>query len=294
MNVDQISEAIADAVAERLEAVQLAQSQLASALLQADDRIKKLEGELSSRQPGVTADQVDAAISKAVVNIAPVVGSTLADRITMDQVNAAVADQVSKSVFRAVNDIPPPLERDTVEKMIAKALASIPPAAPGKDGVGMKGDPGDKGEPGTKGADGVGLAGAMIDRDGCLMATLTNGEVKNLGPVVGKDGIGFESFDMEYLPESHEVAIKASAAGRTKELRFPAGGIRPGGYWRDGTKALAAQTWVHDGSMFIALKDTSEKPSTESKDWIIGARRGRDGERGVKGSDGGQPAPIKL
>jgi hypothetical protein len=142
--------------------------------------------------------------------------------------------------------------------------------------------------------DGVGLAGSMIDRDGCLMATLTNGEVKNLGPVVGKDGIGFESFDMEYLPESHEVAIKASAAGRTKELRFPAGGIRPGGYWRDGTKALAAQTWVHDGSMFIALKDTSEKPSADSKDWIIGARRGRDGERGVKGSDGGQPAPIKL
>jgi hypothetical protein len=193
-------------------------------------------------------------------------------------------------VLDAVKAIPAPKNGED-----GKPGADGKEGKPGEDGKpGADGLPGANGEPGAKGADGVGLAGAMIDRDGCLMATLTNGEVKNLGPVVGKDGIGFESFDMEYLPESHEVAIKASAAGRTKELRFPAGGIRPGGYWREGTKALAAQTWVHDGSMFIALKDTSEKPSTESKDWIIGARRGRDGERGVKGSDGGQPAPIKL
>jgi hypothetical protein len=245
-------------------------------------RIGELETKLSDIPQGVTAEQVEIAVKATQP---PDIITPLFEQLT---IRLAAAEQ---KLAQPAPD---------VEALVAKAVAAIPPAAPGKDGVGLKGDPGDKGEPGTngepgaKGADGVGLAGAMIDRDGCLMATLTNGEVKNLGPVVGKDGIGFESFDMEYLPESHEVAIKASAAGRTKELRFPAGGIRPGGYWRDGTKALAAQTWVHDGSMFIALKDTNEKPSTESKDWIIGARRGRDGERGVKGSDGGRPAPIKL
>jgi hypothetical protein len=162
----------------------------------------------------------------------------------------------------------------------------------GKDGV-----PGQRGE---KGADGIGLAGAMIDRDGNLMATLSNGEVKNLGPVVGKngtdgkDGIGFDSFDMEYIPEAHEISIKATAAGRVKEVRFSAGGIRPAGYWREGTKAKAGEAWTHDGSLWIATKDTSTKPETTGSDWVIGARKGRDGERGQKGIDGAPPAPIKL
>lgn len=165
----------------------------------------------------------------------------------------------------------------------------------GKDGIDGK-----DGERGEKGADGIGLAGAMIDREGNLMATMTNGEVKNLGPVVGKDGkdgvdgIGLDSFEMEYIHEAHEISIKASAAGRVKELRYPAGGIRPAGYWRDGTKAKAGEAWTHDGSMWIATKDTSAKPETTGSDWIIGARKGRDGERGQKGIDGTPPAPIKL
>lgn len=168
----------------------------------------------------------------------------------------------------------------------------------GKDGAdGKDGMPGDKGEQGTKGSDGLGLAGAMIDRDGCLQITMTNGEVKNLGAVVGKDGadgLSLDGFELEYLPESHEIAMKATAAGRIKEVRYPAGGIRPAGYWRDGTKAQAGEAWVHDGSLWIALKGTVSKPATGDDAWIIGARKGRDGERGVKGIDGAPPAPIKL
>lgn len=155
----------------------------------------------------------------------------------------------------------------------------------------LKAEPGPKGE---RGADGVGLAGAMIDRDGVLMLTLSNGEVKSLGVVVGRDGLSVESLEREYLPETHEIVERWTAAGRTKELRYPAGGIRPGGYWRDGTKALAGQTWTHDGSMWIALKDTTSKPAPDSSDWYLGARRGRDGERGPKGGDGAPPAPIPL
>lgn len=154
--------------------------------------------------------------------------------------------------------------------------------------------PGPPGEKGEKGADGIGVAGAMIDREGALQLTLANGEVKNLGIVVGKDGItpeapkdgkdgiGFESFEMEYIAESHEVLVKASAAGRVKELRYPAGGIRPAGYWREGAKAKSGEAWVHDGSMYIALKDTSEIPTTRSDCWIIGARRGKDGDNVIR------------
>lgn len=161
---------------------------------------------------------------------------------------------------------------------------------------GMTGAPGERGE---KGADGLGLAGAMIDRDGGLLITLTNGEVKNLGPVVGrngtdgKDGLSLDGFDLEYLPESHEINVKAVCNGRSKELRYPAGGIRPAGYWREGTKAVAGEAWVNGGSLWICMKGTEAKPATNSDAWIIAARAGKDGERGATGKLPND-APIKL
>jgi hypothetical protein len=244
-----------------------------------------------------------------------------------------VSSEVERAVAAAVAALPAPKDgKDAqvidVDELIKEILRRIPkpadgrdgqPGADGKDGrdgvdgqkgmdgkdglAGANGVDGKDGRPGidgAKGADGAGLAGAMIDRDGALQITLTNGEVKSLGQVVGKDGdhgrdgASFESFELEYLPESHEIAVKATAAGRTKELRYPAGGIRPAGYWREGTKAEAGEAWVHDGSLWIARKSTPTKPATGIEDWIIAARKGRDGERGAKGIDGTPPAPIKL
>lgn len=198
---------------------------------------------------------------------------------------------------RGVDGMPGKDGRDGVDG--AKGLDGAP-GKDGRDGLdGAHGKDGQPGKQGEKGADGVGLAGAMIDRDGALQITLTNGEVKNLGPVVGKDGVdgrdglSLDGFELEYLPESHEISLKATAAGRVKELRYPAGGIRPAGYWREGTKAQAGDAWVHDGSLWIATKSTTSKPVTGDH-WIIAARRGRDGERGAKGIDGSPPPPIKL
>lgn len=184
---------------------------------------------------------------------------------------------------------------------LEKQIAAAPTEIKGLDG--KDGQDGKDGVNGEKGADGAGIADLMIDREGGLVATFTDGRMKNLGVVMGKDGrdgkdgadgISFDSFDMEYLPDTHEVHIKAVCAGRSKELRFPAGGIRPGGYWREGTKAQAGEAWVHDGSTYIAMHATTNKPEAKSDDWIIAARRGRDGERGQKGADGSPPAPIKL
>jgi hypothetical protein len=188
------------------------------------------------------------------------------------------------------------LEKQLSEKpddySIEDVVKSLPPI---KDG-----ERGEKGEKGDSGPSGVGLAGAMIDRDGGLVVTLSNGEVKTLGQVVGKDGkdgvdgIGLDSFEMEYLPEEHEISVKASCQGRVKELRYPAGGIRPAGYWREGTKAKSGEAWVQDGSLWIAIKDTGTKPATNDEGWIIAARKGRDGERGQKGADSAPIQPIKL
>lgn len=238
--------------------------------------------------------------------------------------NTQQLDTISGIVGDAISDAVAPLLKRIGE--LEATIAALPAPRDGKDGdPGLPGADGEKGLDGKdgaagvdgkdgaagvhgrdgmngqKGADGLGLAGAMIDRDGALQVTFTNGEVKNLGSVVGKDGadgkdgLSLDGFDLEYLPESHEIALKATAAGRVKELRYPAGGIRPAGYWREGTKAQVGHAWVHDGSLWIAMKTTETKPATgDNSDWIIAARKGRDGERGAKGIDGSPPAPIKL
>lgn len=208
--------------------------------------------------------------------------------VTLDDVRPMLDDAVKGIRAEAV-------------QAIETAIKAMPAPKDGRDG--RDGVDGKDGAPGEKGADGAGVADLMVDRDGALVATLTDGRMKNLGVIVGKDGrdgvdgkdgIGLDSFDLEYLDETHEIRIKATCGDRVKEVRFPAGGIRLGGYWREGTKAQAGETWVHDGSTFIAKHPTTSKPDAKSEDWIIAARRGRDGERGQKGADGSPPAPIKL
>jgi hypothetical protein len=211
--------------------------------------------------------------------------------------------EVERAVAAAVAALPAPTNGKDAEPVdtdavIKAVLAQIRIPEDGKDG--QHGKDGKDGDQGEKGADGLGLAGAMIDRDGALQITLTNGEVKSLGLVVGKDGsngtdgVSFDAFEMEYLPESHEISVKAAVGGRAKELRYPAGGIRPAGYWRENTKARAGEAWVHDGSLWIAVKDCQSKPATNDSGWIIAARKGRDGERGQKGADVVPVTPIKL
>lgn len=202
-------------------------------------------------------------------------------------------EKFGEAMGAAIREATAPL----LERIKALEAREPIPGPAGKDG-----ERGPAGADGAKGADGMGLAGAMIDRDGSLQITMTNGEVKNLGPVVGRDGangkdgadgVSFESFEMDYLPESHEVSIKASVQGRAKEIRYDAGGIRPKGYWTEGTKAKTNEAWTEGGTLWIALKETSSKPGLQNDAWMIAARKGRDGERGrdAKPIDN---SPIKL
>ncbi|MGV7119564.1 hypothetical protein [Sphingopyxis sp. 550A] len=53
---------------------------------------------------------------------------------------------------------------------------------------GPRGEKGEQGLRGDRGETGIGLAGGFINKDGVLVVTLSSGEVKELGVVVGKDG----------------------------------------------------------------------------------------------------------
>lgn len=205
-----------------------------------------------------------------------------------------------------------------IDLMVAEAVAKHFEANPvqhgrdGKDGAdgrdgahgepGPQGEPGAAGEKGADGKDGVGLADALIDRDGALVLTMTDGRAKTLGVVIGRDGAagadgrdGLSMVDVTraYDAEAHEVVERWNVAGEEKELRYPAGGIRPGGFWREGMKCFALQAITHDGALWIAKRDTAARPCLEnSDDWQLAARKGRDGRDGKDGKP--PPGPVSL
>lgn len=223
---------------------------------------------------------------------------------------AYVEDRIKTSIAA----LPVPIngadcDMDEVRAMVADAVKSIPAPKDGDDGKSVTVDDvapliraeverAAKALPVPK--DGLGVAGAMIDRDGALQITLSNGEVKNLGRVVGKDGeaksgddgVSFESFDMRYIEETSELEVKATAGKTTKEVRFHIGGMRGKGYWRDGVTAKANEAWSYGGQLWIAVKETKAEPRAGTDDWFLAARKGRDAETVIRTAPSN--APIRL
>jgi integrin beta 3 len=171
--------------------------------------------------------------------------------------------------------------------------------ADGRDGEkGQDGERGEKGDAGSDGADGVGLADALIDREGNLVVTLTNGATKSIGPVVGRDGapgadgrdgLGFD--DLEIVDDPTAFTLRLARGDHVKEwtLAKPTLADMHKGVWREGGYQRGnVVTW--GGSLWIAKTDTSARPETNG-DWVLIVKKGRDGK------DGEAPKPppkVKL
>lgn len=164
---------------------------------------------------------------------------------------------------------------------------------------------------GAPGRDGVGVAGGMIDRDGDLHLTLSNGEVKNLGTVVGRngedgkpgldgtdgtaglngkdgaDGVGFDDMTCEVRDDGVYLVWEKDAVA--KEARLPIPMDR--GVWKDGVyRSGDGVTWA--GSFWIAQEETSEKPDG-GKGWRLAVKKGRDGRDGVV-KEAKPAGPVKV
>lgn len=215
-------------------------------------------------------------------------------------VDVATADAVSKhfqaNPVRDGRDV----ELAVVADMVKEAVAALPAPQDGRDA-----DPVTEEQlaaqvakhltlhPPQAGADGVGLAGAMIDRAGELVVTTTKGETIRLGKVVGEDGrhgLSFETAAGQYDSERGYV-ITLGAGERSTELVLPYMVHR--GFWREGLGTKAGQSITHDGALWIAKRDNASKPCLENEqDWALAARKGRDGKDGKSVK---VPAePVKL
>jgi hypothetical protein len=240
-------------------------------------RIETLERELADERardrvaPEAVARQIAEAVS-AIPLAEPV-------QIDTDALAKLAADAVRADLERAVAALPVPKDgepgksvtvedvRPVVAELVSQAVSAIPVPK-----------------------DGVGAAGAIIDRDGNLILTLTDGTTRDLGRVVGKDGdngkdgqqgpAGFslEDFDSEVRD-----------GGRTLVLSFTAGDIKHTvehqldtmiykQVFKEGETYQPGDTVSFGGGLWHCDAETTSRPGDDAKEWTLAVRRGREGK----------------
>lgn len=141
--------------------------------------------------------------------------------------------------------------------------------------------------------DGVGLAGGMIDREGDLTLTLTDGSVRELGNVLGKDGMGFDDFEVVDGEDEFVFRMKLGDREKNWSVRKPSVADFYRGVWTAGLhKRGSLVTW--GGSLWMAQRDTEVKPETKGNedDWKLVVKRGRDGKDAQPSTN--PPANTKI
>ncbi len=220
--------------------------------------------------------------------------------------------EVRQLVAEAVAEIPAPKDgadcdmefvKAFLAEEVALAVCALPAPASGKDGrdadmeeVSRLIDDGVKSavaalpvpKDGVPGKDGLGLASALIDRDGALVVTLTDGSTKSLGPVVGKDGENgkdgeaFTLDDFDIIPLDERTIKMAFTKGEVMhsfELAIPALIYR--NVWREGETYQRGDMVTWAGSIWHCDKgDCTTKP--DGGDFTLAVKRGRDGKDAPK------------
>lgn len=229
----------------------------------------------------------------------------------------AVGLRIAEEVQRAVSGLPEPKQgmdgrdgRDAdpemveaiVRERLAEAVSAIELPAPEK---GEQGERGERGADGADGRDGVGLAGAVIDRDGRLVLTLTDGSVKELGVVVGRDGtpgapgepgkdgkdaLGIENLDVTYDGE-RTFTFEWTGHDRREQRVFVVPLVLDRGVYSATREYERGDGVSFGGSYWIAQEPTTDKPET-SKAWRLSTKRGQNGKDGIVRYEG-PPKPVK-
>lgn len=155
----------------------------------------------------------------------------------------------------------------------------------GKDG--LNGKDGEPGPPGVAGKDGE------PGRDG--LPGLNGRDGKDGAP--GQDGLGFD--DLKSIETETHYGLVASRGDVKREYLFTKPTVpRPTmadfyrGVWTE-RGYVRGDCVTHQGSLWLAHKDTTAKPGL-SQEWQLIVKRGnhgRDGERGQDGKPGAEGKP---
>lgn len=190
------------------------------------------------------------------------------------------------------------------------------PGAAGRDGVdgkdgspGRDGEDGQLGQKGDPGPAGIGAAGAVIDREGNLMLTMSDGSTSKLGLVVGQDGragekgvdgvdgkdgadgFGFDDMSVYYDGE-RDMRLVFGKGEDLKEFLIPLSHPLDRGVWKAGDTYQKGDGATFDGSWWIAQKETGAQPGA-SADWRMAVRKGRNGRDGIVKTLPA-PGPVKV
>lgn len=272
----------AEALAAQLEAIE------ARAKAHADDAMQKaldaIPAPVEMPMPPELPD-IAGMVAEAVAAIPPARDGEDGHSVSIDDVAPMIRDEIAK----AMASVKAP-ELPDITGMVSDAVAAIPAPKDGKsvsleDVTPMIADAVAKAVSAVPVAkDGTGLAGALIDREGNLVITLSNGEVQKLGVVVGKDGapghdgadgadgLGFEDMDFEHDGHGRVIA-KFQRGDLVKSIRLP--GIVDRGPFKTGEEYEKGDAVSYGGSLWIAQDATGDKPDG-SKSWRLAVKKGRD------------------
>jgi hypothetical protein len=278
---------------------------------------------LPPARPGRDADPevIKAMVAEAVAALPPAEPGRDADPVEIRRmVNEAVA---ALPPAEPAKDADPDVTADLVRAEVAKAVGALPKPQDGKsvtleDVVPLIAQEVEKAVgaiPAPK--DGVGLAGALIDRSGALVVTLTNGDVKTLGAVVGRDadavaiersiaekvaalpkprdgadGLGFDDLDVIY-DGARSFTLRFMRGDQTKEFGFDVPVMIYRGVFKDGESYAAGDTVTWGGSLWHCDEPTGEKPGDGQKGWRLAVKRGQNGKDGVV-KEIAPPQPVRL
>jgi hypothetical protein len=197
--------------------------------------------------------------------------------LDVDALSTMIADIVSEEVSKAVTPL-----RAKIAELEAREPLQGPPGEKGMDGKdGEPGADGKDGSDGEAGKDGAGIADLLRDNEGNLVASFTDGRLKNLGPIQGADGKdgqdGFSLEDFDCVPVDERTIKMEFVRGETKhsyELQFPVVVYR--GVFKEGEPYERGDMVTWGGSLWHCDAPTKEKPGTDS--WTLAAKKGRDGK----------------
>jgi hypothetical protein len=151
--------------------------------------------------------------------------------------------------------------------------------------------------------------GGIIDRDGALSLTFSDGGIKNMGKIVGADGKdcdmelvrrqvaeflatvekpkdGVDGLGIEQIEYDGERTFRLANAKVDRSFVIPFPIYQ--GLWKQRNYSRGDEV-TSDGSQFIAMRDTDKEPGTVDSGWRLACKRGGVGSRGPPGKDATVP-----